>query len=67
MSLTRKEADMIDRYISATLAARAFLEPHPSWDHERLRKEALTAIAKACGPTAGMDHHYPSGGDRHGE
>jgi len=67
MSLNRKEAAMMDRYITATLAARKFIEPHPSWEHEKLKAEALRAIAAACGPSPGMDHYYSIGGDRHGE
>lgn len=66
MALNRKEADMLDRYITATLAARAFIEPHPSWKHEQLRREALDAIAKACGPTTGMDDFYRTGGNADG-
>lgn len=58
MAINRKEADMLDRYISATLAARAFIEPHPSWQHERLRAAALVAIDKASGGSPGMDHIY---------
>lgn len=63
MALNRKEADMLDRYITATKAARAFIEPHPSWLHEKLRREALEAIARACGPTPGMDKFYETGGE----
>lgn len=64
MSLNLKETRMLDRYIKATHAARAFLEPHPSWKHDDLRKAALVAIRDACGPTPGMDHVYPTEGPR---
>ena len=58
MALNRREADMLDRYIRATHAARTALEPGPSWNKERRRAEALLAIEKACGGTPGSDKVY---------
>lgn len=58
MALNQKEAQMLDRYIRATQAARAFLEPHPSWKRNDLRREALIAIRNACGGSPGMDDFY---------
>lgn len=58
MALNRKEADMLDRYVTAVQAAREYLEPHPSWKREQLRANALVAIEKACGGSPGLDAIY---------
>ena len=58
MTLNRKEAQRMDRYIRAAKAAREALEPHPSWKREELRAKALIAIRDACGGTPGTDAVY---------
>jgi len=58
MPLSMKEAQRLDRYIKAARAARAALEPHPSWEREKLRAKALLAIRDACGGSPGMDRVY---------
>jgi len=58
LALNQKEAQMMNRYIQATKAAREALEPHPSWKREELRAKALIAIRDACGGTPGTDAVY---------
>jgi hypothetical protein len=58
MALNQKEAAMMDRYITAVQAARAALEPGPSWTAERRRAEALLAIEAACGGSPEMGTIY---------
>lgn len=45
----KKLVDAKQQLVDALCVARTYLEPHPSWESERLHKEALAAVRNAVG------------------
>lgn len=47
--MNAKETKLFEKALAALEKARAFVEPHPSWKDDQLRREALSAIHDVIG------------------
>lgn len=49
MALSKRDSEFQKKLVDALCVARTYLEPHPSWESERLHREALDAVRNAVG------------------
>jgi hypothetical protein len=49
--MNKRETALMEKLLAALREARAFIEPHVSWEHEKLRTKAMQAIHDAIGPS----------------